>query len=567
MLQELSIKNFAIIDDLHVLFSEGLTVISGETGAGKSIIINAFNLILGSRATSKLIREGAQSAELEALFKITPESKVGASLEKIGFGFTDQLLIQRVITINNRHRTYINGHIATIQTLNLVTENLASISGQHAYQGLLKEDRHLFILDQFGGLVDLRNEVGRCYNKIMLLIEKLENLEIQSKSQSEHICLLEFQKKEINDACIQGSKEDEQLENERNLLKNSELLSRIIHQSIEDLYSSNGAVAEKLFEIRKKMDRASQIDPLLSDHVESLGGCAFKIEDIAEELRAYLNGIAVDDMRLEVVEERLNILNKLKRKYGGTLDEVLSYLANINNELLETENISEKIDQIRSELERLHIEIANLAINLSKKRGKTAHHLAKKIEQELSTLKMTGTKFKLSLNRVKADKTTPPFLVAQGSVVNETGIDKAAFLMSPNVGEALKPLTEIASGGELSRVVLAIKAILAETGSVETIVFDEVDSGVGGSVAEVVGKKLRLLSRFHQIICITHLPQIARFGDYHYKISKHVENGRTVTSIASVSNEERIKELARMMGGEKITKATIDHAKEMLDSF
>ncbi len=565
MLQELSIKNFAIIDDLHILFSDGLTIISGETGAGKSIIINAVNLLLGSRATSKLIRTGAENAELEALFNVPPESMVALRLKELGLDSSDQLFIRRIIASNNRHRIYINEHIATIHTLTLITENLASISGQHANQGLLKEEQHLFILDQFGGLAQLRNEVNRCYRQLVCLIEKLNDFQSQKQRQAEHIALLEFQKKEIEDACIQNPKEDQALEQEKNRLKNSELLYQIIHSSIEELYSNQGAVLEKLVEIKKNMDKACAIDPLLSCHTEDISSFAFKIEDITEALRAYLNNIALDNNRLEGVEERLNMLHKLKRKYGGTLDAVMAYLETIYDELSNIKNISDRINETQEELDCLHKKLAELAIMLSEKRKTTAEHMAKKIETELSTLKMAGTIFKLSLNTVKADKTTQPFFVTQGCVINETGMDQAAFLIAPNVGETLKPLAEIASGGELSRVVLAIKAILAETESVETIVFDEVDSGIGGSVAEVVGNKLHVLARHHQIICITHLPQIAKFGDHHYKISKHVENGRTITSMAPISHEERIKEMARMMGGEKITRATLAHAKEMLD--
>ena len=565
MLQELSIKNFAIIDDLHILFSDGLTIISGETGAGKSIIINAVNLLLGSRVTSKLIRTGSKSAELEAFFNIPPESVVAQRLEKLGLDSSGQLFIRRIISSNNRHRIYINGHIATIQTLTLITENLASISGQHANQGLLKEDHHLFVLDQFGGFAHLRNDVKICYRKLVPLIEKLGDLQSQKDRQAERIALLEFQKKEITEASIQNTQEDEELEQEKVRLKNSELLYQVIHGSIEELYSAKGAVVEKLVEIKKNMDKACVIDPFLARHTESISNFAFKIEDITEELRDYLNNIALDDIRLEGVEERLNMLQKLKRKYGGTLDAVVSYLETIHKELSNIENISERITETRAELDGLRQKLVMLAIVLSEKRQTTAKHMAEKVETELSTLKMAGTKFKLSLNTVEADETTQPFLVAQGCVINETGMDQAAFLMAPNVGETLKPMAEIASGGELSRVVLAIKAILAETESVETIVFDEVDSGIGGGVAEVVGKKLHVLAHYHQIICITHLPQIAKFGDHHYKISKHVENGRTLTSMAPISHEERIKEMARMMGGEKITRATLDHAKEMLD--
>ncbi len=557
MLQELSIKNFAIIDDLHILFSEGLTIISGETGAGKSIIINAVNLLLGSRASAKLVRTGAKNAEIEALFKIAPGDP--------NLDSSDQLSIRRIIAGNNRHRIYINGHIATIQTLVSITENLASISGQYAHQGLLKEDQHLLMLDQFGGLAHLRGEVTQSYHGIIPLIEKLDILKSQKARQTEHLALLEFQKKEITDAAIKTPKEDEELEKERIKLKNSELIHQIIYGSIEELYSSRGAVVEKLVEIKKNMDRASAIDPVISDYAENISGFAFKIEDLAEDLRGYLNNIIIDDLRLENIEERLYTLEKLKRKYGGTLDGIGSYLREIDEELSGVENIAERIDAAGTEIDRMHKRLADLAVILSGKRKTAAKHMAQKIEKELSTLKMDGTRFEISLKTIKADEKTEPFLVAENSLISETGIDHARFLIAPNVGEKLKPLAQIASGGELSRMILAVKAIFAASKSVETIIFDEVDSGVGGDVAEVVGKKLHLLARHHQIICITHLPQIARFGDHHFKISKDVENGRTITSISPVSNEERIKEMARMMGGEKITRATLDHAKEMLD--
>ncbi len=565
MLQELSIKNFAIIDDLHILFSDGLTIISGETGAGKSIIINAVNLLLGSRASAKLVRTGAKNAEIEALFKVAPESMAARGSGGSDLDSSGQLSIRRIIAGNNRHRIYINGHIATIQTLISTTENLASISGQYAHQGLLKEDQHLLILDQFGGLAHLRNKVTQCYHGLIPLIKELDTLKSQKERQTEHLALLEFQKKEITDAAIKNPEEDEELEKEKIKLKNSELIHQIIYGSIEELYSSRGAVVEKLVEIKKNMDKASAIDPIISDYAESISNFTFKIEDLVEDLRGYLNNITVDDLRLENIEERLYTLQKLKQKYGGTLDGVGSYLKKIDKELSGIENISDRIDAAGTELDRMHKHLAELAVILSEKRKTAANHMAQKVEEELSTLKMAGTKFELSLKTIKADEKTEPFLAAENSLITETGIDQALFLIAPNVGEKLKPLAQIASGGELSRMILAIKAILAKSESVETIIFDEVDSGVGGDVAEVVGKKLHLLAHHHQIICITHLPQIARFGDHHFKISKDVENGRTITSISPVNNEERVKEMARMMGGEKITRAILDHAKEMLD--
>lgn len=565
MLKELSIKNFTIIENLHICFSDGLTILSGETGAGKSIIINAVNLLLGSRASAKLIRTGVETAELEALFKITPESRVFKILDEQGGKTSEELLIRRIISRRDRHRIYINGHLATIQMLNQTTENLASISGQHAHQGLLKEDLQLMTIDQFGGLSPIRNKIYGLFHEIVPLIQKLRKLNNIRDRQAEHINLLEFQKKEILDASIKPG-EDASLEQERIKLKNGEELYGAVYSSIEDLYSAKGAVVERLVEVKKNLDKATAIDPELTPKAKELSEATFRIEDIAEELRTYLKIITIDDKRLEEVESRLDILTRLKRKYGGTLEAVISHLETIDQEFSGIENISGQINDIETKLSELHKELSGLSLDLSSKRSKTAKLLAKKVEKELASLRMSGTKFKISLQTIPASDNSDSHLVVKGNTINETGIDQANFLIAPNVGEDLKPMASIASGGELSRIVLALKAILAEKGSVETLVFDEVDAGIGGSVAEAVGRKLSKLARYHQIICITHLPQIAKFGDNHFRITKKVSHGRTITSINPLNEKDRIKEIARMLGGMEITKTTLEYAREMLKS-
>jgi len=565
MLKQLSIKNFTIIENLHICFSDGLTILSGETGAGKSIIINAVNLLLGSRASAKLIRTGAETAELEALFKITPESRVFKILEEQGGKPSEELLIRRIISRGDRHRIYINGHFATIQMLSRLTENMTSISGQHAHQGLLKEDFQLMVIDQFGSLISVRSKNSRLFHEIVPLIQKLRKLNNIRDRQAEHINLLEFQKKEIIDASIKPG-EDASLDQERIRLKNGEELYKAVYSSIEELYSANGAIVERLVEVKKNLERASEIDPELSSKAKDLNKASFRIEDIAEELRTYLKIIPPDDKRLEEVESRLDILTRLKRKYGGTLESVISHLETIDQELSGIENISGQINDIKTKLSELHRELSMLSLELSSKRSQTAKLLAKKVEKELVSLRMSGTKFKISLQTIPASDNSDPHLVVKGNTINETGIDQASFLIAPNVGEDLKPMASIASGGELSRIVLALKAILAEKGSVETLVFDEVDAGIGGSVAEAVGKKLSKLARYHQIICITHLPQIAKFGDNHFRITKKVSHGRTITSINPLNEKDRIKEIARMLGGMEITKTTLEYAREMLQS-
>ena len=565
MLQELSISNFAIIDDLRISFSDGLTILSGETGAGKSIIINAVNLLLGSRATPKLIRAGQETAELEALFHIKDQPGIVHIMKENGYDPTEGLLIKRIISQKDRHRIYINGRLATIQLLNLITENLASISGQHVHQGLLKEEQQLAIIDQFGGLTLERKSVYQCFHEIVPLIRDLNDLKAKKDRQAEHIQLLEFQKKEIREAGLSRG-EDAALEQERIRLKNSEALFQAARDGIEMLYDSQGAVVEHLLLVKKSLEKAAMIDPLLVSSAKRIDEIAFNVEDITEELRTYLKKIEMDEGRIEVVEERIDIINKLNRKYGGSLDAVFLHLESVEQDLLNLDSLAENIDGAEKRLSNLHHKLAEMSKTLSMKRKKAAEILAKKVEKELASLKMPKTQFQVLFRTIPAEISNDPYLTVEKHVAYETGIDQAVFLIAPNVGEPLKPLSSIVSGGELSRVVLALKAILAQTEAVETIVFDEVDAGIGGSVAEVVGKKLAALAKHHQIICITHLPQIAKFGDHHFRISKHVLEGRTKTSISYLSRPERINEIARMLGGEKITQATLEHAREMLDS-
>jgi DNA repair protein RecN (Recombination protein N) len=563
MLKELSIRNFAIIDDLTISLSEGLSILSGETGAGKSIILNAVNLLLGSRASANLIRTDAETAELEALFLISPNSSVAQFMSEQDYDPSDGLLLRRIISRSESNRVYINDRLATMQLLNAMTENLASISGQHAHQGLLKEDQQLLILDQFGGLIPLRTEVSNCFHEMLPLLERLKELNLLRDRQAEHIELLKFQKKEITDAGIIPG-EDTALEEERVRLKNSELLYQTVYGSIEELYSTQGSIAERLAEVKKNLSQMDRIDKTLSKSTEDLAQTAYQIEDLVEELRNYLKTIQMDEGRLEVVEERLDLLQKLKRKYGGSLEAVISHLESITNELSDVENVSGKITETEMKLAELQQNLTDLSIQLSDKRKSTAKWFSEKVMAELESLHMAQTRFDVSLRKVLADESTDPYLTINGNVLNEAGLERATFLIAPNIGETLKPLASIASGGELSRVVLALKAILAETDSVETLIFDEVDAGIGGGVAEMVGQKLSELSQKYQVICITHLPQIAKFGNHHFGVTKIVANGRTRTAITPLTQNERLEEIARMLGGTEITKTTRDHARELL---
>jgi DNA repair protein RecN (Recombination protein N) len=565
MLQELSIKNFAIIDDLRIRFSDGLIVLSGETGSGKSIIINAVNLLLGSRASAQLIRTGAEQAELEALFQVAPNSRAARRMQQQDFDPAEGLLIRRIISRNDRHRVYINGRISTMQVLKEMTQNLASISGQHAHQGLLREDRQLLIIDQFGELLPIRRRVKAYHQQIAPLVIELESLMTLKNKQSDHMDLLQFQQKEILAAGITPG-EDAKLEQEAQMLKHAETLYECVHNSLETLYDAPGAVVEKLMEVSKDISRIVSIDATLKDQATALNDAAFALEALVDDLRSYSEHIQMDEKRLETVEARLDALNKLKRKHGGSLDAVLARGEAIQTELQTVENLSDQIAGVEKALSELQEKASNACEELSAKRHTAAEQLCKKAEKELASLKMETTTFSVMFDSVAADRQANPYLVWQNRLMTESGMDRAAFMIAPNVGEALKPMADIASGGELSRIVLALKVILAGTESVETIVFDEVDAGIGGEVAAVVGKKLNQLSKTHQVICITHLPQIAKFARHHFRIDKKIRAGRTTATIEQLDSESRIQEIARMLGGEKITAKTLAHAKELVMS-
>ncbi|OQX62792.1 MAG: DNA repair protein RecN [Desulfococcus sp. 4484_241] len=564
MIQEIAIKNFAIIDDLRIRFDKGLTILSGETGAGKSIIINAVNLLLGSRASATLIRTGEKSAEVEAVFLVGQNTQPASRLKHHGYEPDEQIVVKRIISSTNHNRIYINGSLATMQVLADITGNLASISGQHAHQQLLNEDIHLLLLDAFAGLSGLREKVASSFNKLLpMLHQRRQLLELQA-DHARRRELLEFQRDEIEKARV-AEGEDEKLERERKRLKNARELYALVYESVETLYDANGSIIEQFAAIRGNLEKALNIDDTLGKQLNTISEMEAGAADLAGELRGFLSGLELDETSLEQVEERLDTLTRLKKKYGSTLADVISRLEKIKQELAGLENLSEQIDDLEKKISKKRDELSRVAVELSGKRQKAGVSFARSMEKELSELKMEGTKFDVVFSHTPAGENTNPYLVADGKVITESGIDKISFHMTPNVGEEPKPLASIASGGELSRVVLAIKALLAGKESVETLIFDEVDAGIGGETAEVVGRKLAALSRFHQTICITHLPQIAKF-DHHYRIEKHVESGRTTTKITRLDEENRVLEIARMTGGKKITEKTLAHAREMLEN-
>ena len=565
MLTELSIRHFAIIDDLTISFENGLTVLSGETGAGKSIIINALNLLLGGRASSSLVRTGEACAEVEGQFTVPFDSIVADKLKELGHDPDEGLLVRRIISATDRHKVYVNGRLATMQLLAELTENLASISGQHAHQALLKEELHLLFLDRFAGLMPLRAKVERAYGALAPLLEELRSKERLAARQKEQEELLRFQKGELDDAQMHEG-EDLALEEERVRLKNAQSLLRTASEGSALLYTREGAIYEQLVAMKKELEKGAQADGAMTSFFSEAEEICYRVEDLARSLEGYASGISLDGAALEEVEERLDLLNKLKRKYVGAsadFSELLVRHREIEAELEALEGLDVEMGNLKEEIAEARDRLYSLCLTLSEKRKKAAGRLSKLVEKELKHLEMPNARFHVAVSPLGSDASAAAE-GPDGVRLGETGMDRAVFYIAPNVGEAEKPLAKIASGGELSRVVLAVKTILAEGDAVGTVVFDEVDSGIGGGVAEVVGMKIREISAHHQVLCITHLPQIAKFGHQHCRIEKRVVKGRTCTSITPLDPEERVQEMARMLGGVELTQATVEHAREML---
>ncbi len=561
MLVHLSISNFAIIKQLEFSLKSGLNILSGETGAGKTIIINAMNLILGGRAFADLIRSGCKEASVEALFEFPENRSLTEMLSELGFSFNGELLIKRSISREGRNKILINGSMATLHMLSRVGAILISISGQHEHQLLLKQDNHLYLLDDFGGLSDERLDLNELFNGYKLLKDEINHLKKDITETGERQDLTQFQIQEIEKAEISPG-EDARVAEEKRRLQHSKELLEIVTEGYQRLYERNDSVLSSISKCIKSVDKGAGIDPGLAPIKESLAEIEIKLEDASFALRDYEKTIHMDPHRLEELEERLELLNGLKRKYGPTLEDVLKYKNKLASMMCDLDEKKGKLDKLERECQDLETGLMSRAAALSKKRQKAAGGLEKAVEKELKDLHMAETKFK-----VKFDQRHDEQRELQDVKVEEVkldGLDQVEFMISPNIGEDLRPLARIASGGELSRIMLALKTILARTASVETVIFDEVDSGISGATAEVIGEKLSSLAAYHQILCITHLPQIASQGQNHFLVSKEVFSGRTQTIISGLEPEERVQEIARLLGGREITPRAVAHAREML---
>ncbi|MCS7283833.1 MAG: DNA repair protein RecN [Anaerolineae bacterium] len=574
MLSELHIRDFAIIDELHLSFAPGFTVLTGETGAGKSIIIDAVSLVLGGRADPTMVRAGADRALVEAVFRLELPRReaIRPILEREGLegDEPDLLVLSREVRAEGRSICRINGRAVTLSLLREVAEGLVDIHGQSEHLSLLRVREHVFLLDRFAGLEPLRARVADLVGRIRAVRRERAALEQDEKERARRIDLLQYQITEIEAANLRPG-EEEELAEERVRLANAEHLALLLAEALRalDEGGTEGAAATDLLgRAVRALEGLARIDGALAPRLQEAEELLYRLQDLADSLRDYRRRVEYNPRRLAEVEERLDHIRRLKRKYGATIAEVLEYARRAAEELETITHSEERIAELAAQEEQLLAELAHAALELSARRREAARRLAAGIERELQDLRMAGARFGVDFRWEEDPEGIPltPDLLAQyglegpellpGRVAfDATGIDRVEFLVSPNPGEPLKPLAKIASGGETSRLMLALKAVLSRVDETPTLIFDEIDQGIGGRVGATVGEKLWRLSvagpdgsLAHQVLCVTHLPQLAGFGDRHLRVEKVVADGRTVTRVTVLEGPARVEELAQMLG-------------------
>jgi len=563
MLSSLRIENYALVDRLEVKFQPGLNIITGATGAGKSIIVGAANLALGERASIEAVRSGFDTANVEAVFRLADDRTLKELLGKLGVVLPDDLLIiRREISIKGQSRCFLNDRLVTLGSLKSIGDRLADLHGQHQHQSLLNVERHIDYLDHYGDLDEVLARVNETYGLLRRKQRELENLQKSKMQDEERRKLYQFQIQEIEKANFSPD-EELNLNQERKVLENVEALFELSSNIYQQLYESEASLLERLTSLFKELKKNCHIDSRLKEPVDTLESCVIGLQDVARFMEDYKSRLEFDPERLEMIRERLNLLNSLKRKYDRTIEGIFTYKEQMEVELNKIENKDDTINNLEKEIGELSQILQKGCSLLSEKRKVKASELSRRIQKALSDLGMDKTKFEIRITR-REDENGLVELDGKRFFADEKGMDQVELFVSPNPGEELKPLAKIASGGEISRIMLALKSILVKTDQVETMIFDEIDVGIGGEVASAVGKNLKALASFHQVIVITHLQQIASEADHHFKVFKERAKARTVTRIKKLDQEERVKEIARMISGEKISQLTLRQAKEMI---
>jgi DNA repair protein RecN (Recombination protein N) len=553
MLKSLIIKNIALVPALELSLGDGLILLTGETGAGKSILVDALGLLMGARASSDLIRTGAESASVEGLFQVEGAQSL---LEKFGISAEDgEVIVRREITSAGKGRATVNGALVPVAVVREIAASLLSIHGQHEPQGLLNPEYHLELVDQFAGTLDEAAAAAAAFTQWRSAVAAREALHQEGRERERRRETLEYQAGEIEKAGLSPG-EDETLLLEKRLQASAGKLAGLSGEAYQLLYEDEASILTRLGSVYRKVEELAAIDPRFVPHVEARVAVRAQLDDLALFLRDYREALVVQPGRLDEIEGRLALIERLKKKYGATLDEVRAFGARCRADLDASASPEEEQKRLSDAEEQARAHYLRQATALSKRRRAAAKELEASMEAALSDLAMARTRFRVRF--------LPDALPPDGTAVPEGGLETAEFLLAPNQGEDLRPLARIASGGELSRILLALNSVASMEAEGKTLVFDEVDAGIGGAVAEVVGRKLKALARRHQVLCVTHQPQIASLADEHFSVQKRVEKGRTITEARALSGDARINEVARMLAGEEITESARQYARELV---
>ncbi|MEJ2110373.1 MAG: DNA repair protein RecN [Acidobacteriota bacterium] len=562
MLRLLRIRNFALIKELEIEFGHGLNLLTGETGSGKSILVDSFGLLLGNRSSQEMIRTNSDSAVIEGMFEIQREDPVLGILADAGFEDEENiLLIRREISSVGKNRIFINGHLATLNLLKMLGENLADIHGQQDQKSLLDLSTHLEWLDYFGDNDGLVQEVGSRFKSLQETSQLLGRFEAEKQETLHRMDMLEFQLDEIKRVDPLPN-EIEELEKERAILSNSERILELSTGIYASIYENETSFLAGMRRLEHLIEELQRYDESWAQHREALEECMYRLEDIAMASRDYASRCDFNPDRLEKVQNRLFSLEKLVKKYCTTGVDLLEFADECRRELETLKSSTGTAEELSKRFESEMHQYRQVALKLSNKRHEDAVKLEKSIKKEFAALAMPGMKLRVRFHDTNTDTGNAGIPRAYGL----RGIDRVEFFIAPNAGEDMRPLAKIASGGELSRLMLAIKSLCGKENTGKSLVFDEVDSGIGGRIAEAVGKRLQKLSQTNQVFCVTHLPQVAAFAHNHFSVSKSLLDDRTETRVSALNSNDRIQEISRMLGGEVITETTRRHAREMLES-
>jgi DNA repair protein RecN (Recombination protein N) len=566
MLKTLLVKDYALIESINIEFGKGLNIITGETGAGKSILIDAMSLLLGERASTDVIRKGASKSYVEGIFDITSNKKIDALLEENQIDPLPELILRREISTKGSNRCFINDTPVSLSVIKNVGNLMVDLHGQHEHQSLLRNETHIDFLDEFGAYNNLISDYKQLYGELQNLLRELKLLKEKEATLKEKKDFYSFQIKEI-DSISPIENEEEKLVEELRILENSEKLADTTSSVYGLIYEDENSVYDSITKIKNELNELSEIDKSFSESLSECVNSIALINDIAEFVRNYKSKIEVDPAEVNRKRDRLGALNLIKKKYGGSVHAVIEYRNKIGEEFDLAENFSSKINSYEKQIDSLREQCGKAADIISKKRKQASVLINKEVKEVLSDLGIPDSSFDVRIIQNKSIK-GEDYITVKGDKFSYSnkGIDEVEFYISTNIGEDLKPLAKVASGGEVSRIMLALKTILAKNDRFPLLIFDEIDTGVSGRIAQKVGKALKSLANFYQVISITHLPQIAGLAEHHFIVEKNTNDGRVVSSIKKLNENERVREVAKLMSGENVTQASLEGARELINS-